>query len=388
MRRLLLTALAASAITAAHAQEVGVTDNEIRLGAVLPMSGPASLIGIAADIGTRIAIGEANARGGINGRQVKLLLEDDAYVPSRAYQGLTKLIDSGVLAIVGSGGGSILAAILPLIDDKKIPLMVSTSVNKVAVEPVRPHVFMIGADYAELFYAQMKYIKEHDKPSGPYALIRQDDDFGSDVEDGFKRAVKDMNLPSVEPIRFKRGQKEFAAEVLKLRSQNIGALATGGVIAEGPAVLKELSRFNMRIPTAHSVTANLDMVVKLSAPYGMSYYAADYVAALGSPAAAEFRKLAARFAAPDAQGKMNRFTLTAYLGTKAVLHAAGECGRNLTRACLIEKIKATQNLDAMGLAKPLDFSGPKNTAAAGVQVVRVNPADGTIVPLTDFISYR
>lgn len=62
MRRLLLTVLAASTIPAAHAQEAGVTDNEIRLGAMLPMSGPASLIGIAADIGTRIAIGEANAR--------------------------------------------------------------------------------------------------------------------------------------------------------------------------------------------------------------------------------------------------------------------------------------------------------------------------------------
>lgn len=388
MKKLLFTALAAAALTAAHAQEAGVTNDEVRLGAVLPMSGPASFPGIAADIGSRIAIAEVNAKGGVHGRQVKLLIEDDGYVPSRAYQGLTKLLDTGVLAVIGSSGAASLAAMLPLIDEKKIPLMVSTSVSKAAVEPVRPYIFMVGGEYEDLFYAQIKYIRDHDKPMGPYAVIRQDDDYGALVEDGFKKAVKDLGLPSVEPIRFKRGQKEFAAEVLKLRSQNIGAIAIGGVIAETPAVLKELAKFKMNIPSANPHTGNIDMTLKLSAPYGMSYYAADYVATIGSAAAADFRKLAVRFATPEEHPKMNRFTLTAYLGTKAVLHAMGQCGRNLTRGCLVEKLKATKNLDASGLTKPLDFSGPKNTAATSVQVVRVNPADGSIVPVTDFVQYR
>lgn len=388
MNKLLLMSLAAISITAAHGQENGVTDTEITLGAVLPMSGPASFTGIAADIGNRIALAEVNGKGGIHGRKVKILVEDDGYVPSRSYQGLVKLVDTGVLAIVGSSGAAGLGAMLPLIDQKKIPLMVSTSVSKAAVEPVRPYIFMVGAEYEDLFYAQMKYIHEHDKPKGPYAMIRQDDDYGALTELGFRRAVKEFSLPSVEPIRFKRGQKDFSAEVLKLRSENVGSIAIAGVIAETPAVLKEMSKFKMTIPTANPHTGNIDMTMKLSAPYGIRYYAADYVATIGSAEASAFRKLAASAVSPEDQAKMSRFTLTGYLGTKAVLHAIGECGRNVTRACLIEKLKATKDLDATGLTKPLDFSGPKNTAATMVQVVHVDPGEGKVTPLTGFVSYR
>lgn len=257
------TLAALGALSSAHGQEAGVTATEVRLGAVLPMSGPASFPGLGAELGTRLALIEVNEKGGIGGRQVKLVVEDDGYQPNRAYQGLTKLIDTGVLAIVGTSGAASLAAMLPLIDEKKILTMVSTSASKAAVEPARPHVFMIGADYEDLFFAQIKYIRDNEKPSGPYAVIRQDDDYGALVEEGFQRAVKELNLPSVEPIRFKRGQKEFAAEVLKLRSQNIGSLSIGGVIAETPAVLKELSKFKMNIPTANPHTGNIDMTLKL-----------------------------------------------------------------------------------------------------------------------------
>lgn len=387
MKKALIAALSASMLTSAYAQESGVTAKEVRIGAVLPMSGPASFPGIGAELGTRLALAEINEKGGIGGRQVRLAVEDDGYLPNRAYQGLVKLLDIGVLALVGTSGAASLAAMLPLIDEKKILTMVSTSASKAAVEPTRPHVFMLGAEYEDLFYAQIKYIKEHDKPSGPYAVIRQDDDYGALVEAGFKRAVKELKLPSVEPIRFKRGQKEFGAEVLKLRSQNIGSLSIGGVIAESPAILKELSRFKMNIPTANPHTGNIDMTLKLAAPYGMSYYAADYMAPIGSEGAAELRKLAAKHLSAEEQGKMNRFSISGYLGTKAVLHAASQCASNLTRTCVSEKLKGTKALDVNGLASPLDFSGPRNTAATTVQVVRVNPAAGTVQPVTGFVAY-
>ena len=387
MKKTIIATVALATAVAAQAQEAGVTPTEIRLGAVLPMSGPASFPGIGSELGSRMAIIEVNEKGGIAGRRINLVVEDDGYQPSRAYQGLTKLIDTGVLALVGTSGAASLAAMLPIIDEKKILTMVNTSASKAAVEPARPHIFMIGADYEDLFYAQIKYIKENDKPTGPYAVIRQDDDYGALVEGGFTRAVKELKLPSVEPIRFKRGQKDFSAEVLKLRSQNIGSLSIGGVIAETPAVLKELAKFKMNIPTANPHTGNIDMTLKLSAPYGMSYYAADYMATIGSEGAAELRKLAARHLSAEEQGKMNRFTISAYLGTKAVLHGVGQCANDLTSRCVAEKIKATKGLDVGGLASPLDFTGPRNTAATTVQVVRVNPAEGTIKPVTGFVKY-
>lgn len=388
MKLLKLAVLATVLGGAAAAETPGVTDGTITLGAILPMSGPASIPGLGSAAGSRVAIEEANAKGGINGRKVQMLIEDDGYVPSRAYQGLVKLMDDGILALVGTSGAASLVAMLPLIDEKELPTMVTTSVSRAAVEPLRPYVYMVGADYEDMFYAQIKYISEHDKPEGPYAVIRQDDDYGALVEAGVMMAVDKLGLPSVPPVRFKRGQKDFAAEILRLRTQKIGALAVGGVIAETPAVMKELAKLRMNIPTANPHTGAIGMTLRLAAPFGMTYYAADYVTPIDSDGAKSFRELSAQFLSEEETKSLNRFSLAAYLGTKAILAAAEMCGDDLTQACVSAKLKTIDNLDSGGLSAPLDFTNDKNTAARSVQVFEVNPMEGTVVPVTDFVSYR
>jgi ABC-type branched-subunit amino acid transport system substrate-binding protein len=91
----LLTAAAASLLlstTAGFAADQGVTDTEILLGEVEPLTGPPALLGVAHNLGVRLALGEANAAGGINGRKLRLTALDDGYVSSRTIKSLRKLI--------------------------------------------------------------------------------------------------------------------------------------------------------------------------------------------------------------------------------------------------------------------------------------------------------
>ena len=91
----------------ASAQDVGVTATEILLGEVQPMSGPASLIGKAGAAGSKLAIAEINEQGGINGRKLRAIYEDDGYVPARSVSAVKKLIDSDkVFALTGTTGSS------------------------------------------------------------------------------------------------------------------------------------------------------------------------------------------------------------------------------------------------------------------------------------------
>lgn len=73
---LLGTTLAAGSF----AQQQGVTDTEIVVGDILPLTGPPALLGVAHNIGVKLAVAEVNAAGGINGRKVRLISEDDGYV--------------------------------------------------------------------------------------------------------------------------------------------------------------------------------------------------------------------------------------------------------------------------------------------------------------------
>jgi branched-chain amino acid transport system substrate-binding protein len=86
----LVSLLTVCAFGRAAAQQ-GVTDTEILIGDILPLTGPPALLGVAHNLGVKAAVAEVNAAGGINGRKVRLISEDDGYVPSRTVQGVRKL---------------------------------------------------------------------------------------------------------------------------------------------------------------------------------------------------------------------------------------------------------------------------------------------------------
>ena len=76
--------------SAALAADLGVTDNEIVIGGVLPYTGPAGQLGYTITLGMRLGAEEINAGGGINGRKIKVIVEDDQYVPAQSVQALQK----------------------------------------------------------------------------------------------------------------------------------------------------------------------------------------------------------------------------------------------------------------------------------------------------------
>ena len=94
IKALAAAALLAVPATATLAADQGVTDTEILLGEVEPLTGPPGLLGIAHNLGVKMALAEVNAEGGIGGRQLRLIAEDDGYVTSRTIQSIKKLIGS------------------------------------------------------------------------------------------------------------------------------------------------------------------------------------------------------------------------------------------------------------------------------------------------------
>src|SRR5947207_9761453 len=106
----------------AFAADPGLTDTEILIGDVEPLTGPPALLGVAASIGHKIAIAEANNAGGINGRKIKYILEDDGYVTARTIQGARKIIDvDKVFAMLGMSGSGQSIAVTPVLEKAGIP---------------------------------------------------------------------------------------------------------------------------------------------------------------------------------------------------------------------------------------------------------------------------
>jgi len=239
--------LAGAYLTGGHAlaADPGFTDTEIVIGDVEPLTGPPALLGVAHTIGVKIAIGEINAAGGINGRKIKYILEDDGYVTARTIQGLRKVIDvDKAFALLGiSGSGQSIAA-MPVLEKSGIPTVISVGPVKPLWEPPRKNVFIVGQAYEEGIQALVKYLAQ--KNTGKkWGLITQDDDYGIAVRDGFDAVVKDKKLNVVYSGNYKKGQQDFSSEMLRLKDSGAEVFLAGGIIGENVAMIKEMEKMTI-----------------------------------------------------------------------------------------------------------------------------------------------
>lgn len=387
--RLIVSAALAAVLVSEARAEVGVTDTQVVFGNILPLGNPASALPAYGNhYGIKIATDEWNAKGGINGRKIVIRTEDDAYVPATAVQALRKLLDEGVFAMLATGAGGSTAATLPIVEERGIPTMVHFSPLDIAVEPIKPTIFMLGARYDDMMYAEVMYIlKNKNIPKPVIGVIRQDDDFGIEVEKAFHRVVKETGAEHAAPLRYKRGQKDFGGEMLKMKAANVNVLISGGVSSEVVAMAKEGRKYNMPLEITTVPAGALPPVVKLMEPTKYTYFTGDYVAPLGSAGAKHFEDQATKFLGGDGKGGLNRYSTSSYAAAVVLFQAAELCGKELTRACLIAKLESGHKFTTNGTTSEISFSKNNHRSATAVQVIEVDPATGVLKPVTELAEY-
>lgn len=387
-KTLIAFAAALLASTAAYAQDPGVSDTEIKIGDVNIMTGPASFIGKAVSVGSKIAAAEINEAGGVNGRKITIVTEDDGYVPARSFQALTKLIEvDGIFALNGTSGTANVLAMMPLIEENNLPTVVTTAPNELVYNPVRPSVFTVGASYSDAFYGQLKYIHENMKvENAVYGLIRQDDDFGASIEHGYDRAIKEFGVKEGPRIRFKKGTANYAAEMAQMKQAGVNVLANGGIIAGAANILGEARKLDMDLQIASVWSEDMPPSVNLSAPAGYDYLVADYVA-LDGPAIDAFMEKARKYASADEVAAVNRYTYLTYVGLHALAEGMKRCGKDLTRACTIEQLRGLKDFDTQGVSAPISFDNEKQLSGTALKIYQLNAKDMTFKTLQDFTQY-
>ena len=244
-----LPALAAALLAVsplfANAQQ-GVTDNEILIGEIAPLTGPASVGSVALSLGTKMAVAEVNAAGGINGRKIRVISEDDGYVVTRAVQAARKLITSDkVFALAAISGSAPSVALLPMLKETGIPTLNVLSFPETLHTPVVPNIYVGGASHQDSVEA---LVTELNKlfPNKKWAVVTQDDELGSLMREGWERAATKYKLNVVYKTAYRRGQKDFSAEMLSATKAGAEILLAGGIVTEN--MLKELERLGSNIP--------------------------------------------------------------------------------------------------------------------------------------------
>jgi branched-chain amino acid transport system substrate-binding protein len=216
-----LAGLAVATATPASAQkkyDTGATDTEIKIGNIMPYSGPASAYGIIGKT-EQAYFNKVNAEGGINGRKINFISYDDAYSPPKAVEQARKLVESdGVLLIFQSLGTPSNTAIQKYMNAKKVPqLFIATGATKWG-DPKDFH-WTIGwqPSYQSESRIYAKYIMEN-YPNGKIGILYQNDDYGKDYVKGLKDGLGAKASMIVAEVPYETSDPTVDSQIVKIKA--------------------------------------------------------------------------------------------------------------------------------------------------------------------------
>lgn len=220
-KRLLAGIVAATLSVSLLAGCSGGSDDVITIGGIGPTTGAASTYGISVKEGADLAVEEVNAAGGINGKQVKLVFEDDQADANLATQAFNKLVDKdGVSAILGCVTSGSTLAVAPKATERKIPMITPTATEPSITDKGGEYVFR--GCFVDSFQGEIlaKYAKETLKKNTAAVLYNAGSDYSKGIADSFKKDFEAKGGKVTQFITYNEGDTDFNAQLTKIKSGN------------------------------------------------------------------------------------------------------------------------------------------------------------------------
>jgi branched-chain amino acid transport system substrate-binding protein len=228
----LVMAVALAGTALAQKETRGVTATEIVLGMHTDLSGPAATYGVSSSNAVKMRFDEANDKGGIQGRKIKLIVEDTQYQVPRAVQAGTKLINRDkIFAMVAPLGTPMNNALFKDQFEAGVPNLFPLSAARSMYEPFHKLKFYGAASYVDQVRAGINYFVSK-KGKKALCAMYQDTDFGKEVLDGVQIQADKMKIKLVETTTHKPTDQDFTAQITKLKGAGCDLVVLGTIVRD------------------------------------------------------------------------------------------------------------------------------------------------------------
>lgn len=216
----------------ASAADQGITDDSIKIGQVSDLSGATAVWGVPSTNGTRMRIEEANAAGGVNGRMLKLIVEDGQYQVPVSVKAANKLLNRDkVFVMLGNIGTPANNAIMPRQLRMGVANLFPLTAAAAMHEPLHPLKFAYGVSYRDQVRGAVKYMANK-SGAKKVCLQTQATDYGHETEIGYEQAVAAHGLESVYVGRHKVTETDFVGSVTRLKNTGCEILFIGTIFTD------------------------------------------------------------------------------------------------------------------------------------------------------------
>lgn len=220
---------------------------EIKLGAIFPMTGDIASYGKAAQQGIDLAVKEVNARGGVGGKKVRVVFEDDQGQTSAAVAAFHKLTGvDGAVAVFGSAASSVTLALCPLAIQAKVPLLTPISSSPELTEKGGRFFFRVCPPDTAQAGMMADWLKEDAR--GSVAVIYVNNSWGQSLVAEFKSRFEGVGGKLALSEGIKEGERDLRGVLAKVKEAAPTALYGVTYGREGGAMLRQASELQLNLP--------------------------------------------------------------------------------------------------------------------------------------------
>jgi ABC-type branched-subunit amino acid transport system substrate-binding protein len=360
--RLVLAAAAAALAQAAAAQQVGVTADRILMGQAAVFSGPAAQLGIQMRNGIKSYFDHVNATGGVHGRKLELVSEDDFYDQPRAAAASKKLIEEHkVFALLGYVGTPTGVAHLPVVNQAKVPLVGMFTGAEVLRVPFSRYIFHVRASY----YDETEKIVEQIVSIGGknVAVFYQDDAYGVAGLTGTEIAMKKRGLQISTKATVERNTVKVENAVKTINAAKPDAVVMISAYTSIAEFVRQMQKAGSAATFYNVSFVGSKALADALGEDGVGVAISQVVPfpwGRAVPVVKEYQQLAAKAGFTD----YNFSALEGFLSAKVAVEGLRRAGRNLTRDSYIAALERMQDVDLGGF-----FVGYSPTNRAGSKFV-------------------
>ncbi len=358
--------------------ETGVTDTEIKLGTHLALTGPAAMVGQPILDGYKLAIAYLNDRGGIHGRTLSIVAEDDAFLPSRAKEAVKKLVfGDKVFAILGPLQGAGILAAEPDIMSNKVPVLFFMAATDDLTNPTRRYIFGYSAPYHVSTAIQVDWaVKRLGKKR--IAFVNQWGPSGEANTRGAKKRLEKYGLElSAEEI-LQNVEMDYSGLVARLRAKEIECVVITTTAQWTIPLLKEIERqgWKPEVIVGHG-TGDPVLIKKMAGTAAEGIYVTmmhlplDY----DDPFINEYRDVLKRYSPGQGPAQYN---FIGYGVTRLLATALQQVGRELTREKLIDTLESWKGFES-GFVGKISYSPTDHEGQEGMVLVQIKGGETKVI---------
>jgi len=375
---------AAAIAGGALAQTQGVSKNEIVIGTGQDLSGPLAGFSKQTRNGMLMRVEEINEHGGINGRKLKLVVEDHGYDPRKAVLVAQKLVQRDkIFAAAGSIGTPANLAMMPIQFEKNVPNLFPLTAAREMYEPLHKLKFSFAATYYDQMRAGVKYMAKT-KGYKKFCTLYQDDDFGLEVMRGGEAGLKEIGMDFAERTTYKRGATDFSSQIQRLRGAGCEFVVLGTIIRETIGSIATARKLGWNVEFMGSSASYTDLIHKLGGPAMNGFYATNTV---NQPYMDDASKNVREWALKYKQ-KFNEdpgvFSAYGYSIISMFARVAQDTGPNLTTERFLGTLEKTTFPRDMFGSDEMTFSKAKHLGSNRARLSQI--VNGKWTPLTDYIT--